>query len=189
MYIDVVSFDESGFDLGFVNYKVEILTELKQLKKIKNGTVVIFEGSTNEINRQAMETGRVDILLSPEKHCHKDFMHHRNSGLNQVLCNIANKKKTAIGISLNDLLYLENRGQRMGRIMQNVKLCKKYKVKLVFASFAKDKFGQRPVKDMLAIAKTLGMTDKQAKESLEALAQIINNKKVLFIAKGVKLVK
>ncbi len=189
MYVDAVMFDNEGFDLGFINYKVNILSDLKELKKAKNNVVIVFEGATNEINRQAMETGKVDILLSPEKHCKKDFMHHRNSGLNQVLCKLANKKNVAIGISFQDLLNEDNRGPRIGRIMQNIELCRKYKVKIVFGSFAQDQFTQRPVQDLIVLGKILGMSTKQAKESVSTLAQIINNKKVIFIAKGVKLVK
>jgi len=93
-------------------------------------------------------------------------MHQRDSGLNHVLCKLANKNKIAIGINFSDLLKEKHLSKRIGRIMQNIKLCRKFKVNLVLASFAKDKHEQRNPKDLEIFAQTIGMTPFQAKTSL-----------------------
>ena len=51
----------------------------------------------------------------------------------------------------------------MGRIMQNIRLCRKYNVSMVFASFAEAKWEMRSAKDLMSFAVLLGMTPKEAK--------------------------
>src|SRR3989344_2945509 len=90
-------------------------------------------GGDPKINRSAVENKSVDILINPERNSEEDFMHYRNSGLNQVLCKLAKKNDVAIGFNFNYVLNSEGilRSKILGRMMQNVKLCQKYKVKMV----------------------------------------------------------
>tara|TARA_Y100000310_G_C20651012_1_gene799439 strand:+ start:1417 stop:1908 length:492 start_codon:yes stop_codon:yes gene_type:complete len=124
----------------------------------KNKELVVVQGGDEKVNRLAVETRKVDVLLSPEKNSKKDFMFFRNSGLNQVLCKLANKNKIAIGFSFSDVLNSKGRGRSkiLARMAQNVKLCKKYKVKMMFSSFAKDKYELRSETILASFAKILG---------------------------------
>lgn len=140
---------------------------VKELRKqLSTKELHIIEPINDQIARTALESKQTDILLSPEKHVLKDFMHQRNSGLNHILCKLANKNNIAIGISFSDLLREKMLHKRLGRIMQNIKLCRKYKVKLVLASFAKNEYETRNPKDLITLAATLGMTASQIKEAL-----------------------
>ncbi len=102
---------------------------------------IIIQGGDEKINRLALENKKVDILLSPERGKRKDFLFFRNSGLNQVLCKLAQKNNIAIGFNFSDILNATDteRPKILARMAQNVKLCKKYKVKMIFSTFAKTK--------------------------------------------------
>ena len=160
--IDYVLFSGEKFDLGYKQVReVEIL---KYIKQIKNQEIIIIEGGRD--NRKICETKGVDILLNPEKECNMDFMHHRNSGLNQVLCKLMEENKITYGINLSLIINNKNLKAFIGRISQNIKLCRKYKIRMMLASFAKDKFEMRNPKDALALLKVIGMTQKEANNAL-----------------------
>jgi ribonuclease P/MRP protein subunit RPP1 len=161
--------EEFGRSLGFREVifidKKSIIRDIKKVKNLKSkreGEIIIVEGGTDEINKAAVENKRVDILLNPEPKT-KDSLHQRNSGLNQVLCKLAKKNNVAYGISFSRLL--EGDYKLIGKIMQNIRLCRKYKVKLVFGSFARDIYEMRNVKDLISLARVLGMSPLEAKNS------------------------
>ncbi len=122
----------------------------------------IVEGLTEEKNRKAVENKQVDILLAPERAGKKDRLTQRDSGLNHVLCALAKQNDVAIGFSFSDVLNTKYRAVLVGRMMQNVRLCRKYKVRMVLASFAKDPEDMRPANELLAFGQTIGMTPKEA---------------------------
>ena len=113
----------------------------------------IVTGGTDKKNRGLVENKTVDVLLSPEKGRTKDFMKFRNSGLNQVLCKLANKNKVAIGFNFDDVLNSKDyeRVSLLGKMIQNVKLCGRYNVKMII--FSKD----RNEKDLKCFGSILGM--------------------------------
>ena len=74
----------------------------------------------------------------------------------------------------------------MGRMMQNVKLCKKYKVNMVISSFATSKFELKSPSDLISFGIILGMTPKEAKESILNIDRIFEIKKDK-LSGGVKL--
>jgi len=142
--------------------KNELFRKAK-LEKEK-GRIIIFEGSSDEMNRNALENKNIDILLSPEKMVKKDSMHNRNSGLNHVLCNLATMNDISIGINFSELLNLEGaeKARRIGRILQNARLCRKFKTKLFIASFAKNPREMRDAYDLKSLLAVLGGTDIEA---------------------------
>lgn len=112
---------------------------------IKADSPIIIQGGDDKINRFVLENKKVDILLSPEKNNKKDSLFFRNSGLNQVLCKLAYKNNISIGFNFSDILNSdkEERAKILGRMFQNARLCKKYKVNMIFSTFAKDKYELR----------------------------------------------
>ena len=105
----------------------------------------IVQGGDDKVNRKAVEDKKVDILLSPEKNNKKDLMFSRRSGLNQVLCKLAAKNGVAIGFDFSYLLNSSGRERSriLGRMRQNVRLCRKYKIKMIFSCFARNKYELR----------------------------------------------
>lgn len=133
---------------------------IKQINKAKG--LIIVEGCNDKINRAALENKKVDVLLGLEKGRKRDFTHYRNSGLNQVLCKLAKKNNIAIGFDFNDVLNSKERAKVMGRMMQNVRLCRKYKVKMLIFDFT----GERSKQELRSFGLVLGMSPLEAKKGV-----------------------
>ncbi|MAF50700.1 MAG: hypothetical protein CMH64_01285 [Nanoarchaeota archaeon] len=118
----------------------------------------VVEGKNEKINRKAVEDKNNNLLYGLEKFGIKDKIHYRDSGLNQVLCKLAKKNNVKIGFSFSDVLNSnEEKSVILGRMVQNVKLCNKYKVDMIIGSFAKSKYEMKSGKDLVAFGKLIGM--------------------------------
>ncbi len=152
--------------LGMYSQKVDILdvplAKLRDEVKKSKGKVVVLGGNDKQ-NRLALEIKKVDVLLSPEANNKEDNVHYRKSGLNQVLCKLAKQNDIAVGFDFARLLRSQGkeRGKILGKMFFNYKICKKYKVKMVFSSFAKDKFELRNGDSMRVFERIL---EKYAKD-------------------------
>lgn len=104
-----------------------------------------------------------DLELQP-----KDFMHHRGSGFNHVMARFAAEKGVHVGFSFRSILCSPPvlRAQLIGRLKQNIHLCRKAKVKTVIASFATSPFEMRSPHDLANFFAVLGMHPKEASDSL-----------------------
>jgi RNase P/RNase MRP subunit p30 len=98
----------------------------------------------------------------------KDTMHQRYSGLNNVLCELAFRNKVKIAFSFSSILNTSGaqRATLFGRMMQNISLCRKYKVKTLVGSFARSTFEMRSAKDLQSLFIVLGMHPKEAKDAM-----------------------
>ena len=114
--------------------KINIISSTN--KQVKQGYFNIITGGKYELNKRILETKYVSLLLDPEP-SEKDFMSYKNSGLNQVLAKLAKKRNVGIGFSLsrfNNLNKLD-KANLLGKILQNIMLCNKYKVKYYIVRF------------------------------------------------------
>lgn len=107
--------------------------------KAANYFEIFVLGTNDKINRAALEHKKVRALVSPEYERKFDYAHYRNSGLNQVLCKIARDNNKEIIENFSEFLEKDkkNKAILLGRILQNAKLCKKYKVSFVITQFVK----------------------------------------------------
>tara|TARA_Y100000310_G_C20374714_1_gene665170 strand:+ start:254 stop:775 length:522 start_codon:yes stop_codon:yes gene_type:complete len=130
--------------------------------------VEIKEGGSDEQNRKFVSDKRNDILMNPELKCVGDKVHYRRSGLNQVLAKLAVKNDVAIGFGFGFVLDAVGweRGRILGRMKQNVRICRKAGVKMVVCSYAGGVKGMRGAKDLVAFARVLGMDGDEAKKAL-----------------------
>jgi RNase P/RNase MRP subunit p30 len=150
--IDIINFKGEKFELGFS--KIIYISEFK-----------VKKGSSEEKNRNLLNDRRLDILVLDHS-IGKDKIHYRSSGLNQVSCKIAKENDVCIGFSFNEVLNSENKSLILGRMKQNVRLCRKFKVRMVLGSFAKNKFEMRNVKDLVSFGRVIGMTGGEVKKAL-----------------------
>lgn len=131
----------------------------KQIQKSQNEKPIIVRSQTLEFNRAILEYGKFDILLSPEKHSEKpkDKPKTLDSGLNHVLAKIAAKNHVAIGLDIAEISQLEKKekAQRLARIKQNIKTCRKAKCTLAIINY-KDKI------DAFNLILSLGASTQQA---------------------------
>lgn len=151
--IDIVDFNFKGDKLGF-----------SRVYNFKDFKIVV--GGDDKKNRKAVEDKNVDILMGPEKIRNRDFMHYRDSGLNQVLCRLARENKIRIGFNFNDVLKSEDRKNILGRMIQNVRLCRKFRVKMVLISGAKNELEMRASRDLISFGICIGMSPGEAKQAL-----------------------
>lgn len=120
-----------------------VLKEVKEGKK-KN-LLVIVKVESEEILRFVLEKTEADIIFGQESINPKDSMHFRRGGLDQITCRIAAERDKTIGFSFKEILEAEGneRSKLIGRIMFNVKLCKKYGVKILLGNFSENKWELR----------------------------------------------
>lgn len=120
----------------------------------KQGKEVIFTSSNDDLNRKVLEKEPIDVLLLMVSG-RKDRMKQRESGFNQVLAKTAKKKNIIIGINLDEILNAEKKekAEILARIRQNLKLCSKNKLKMVFIS----KNSKKENHDIKALGIILGM--------------------------------
>lgn len=158
-------------DVTLMNEDMEILKFARELgyskiyfkEEIRNFNMVFIENY--EKKRKAVENSNIKILLNPHLVSKKDSLHFRNSGLDQVLCKSMNKNEISLGISLDKIRNFID----IGRVKQNIKLCRKYKVKILFFSYAENKYQLRNVKDLISFLEILGMTPGEAKVALSEI--------------------
>lgn len=112
----------------------------KFIDKAKNYfTHVLVLGVSDEVNRAALEHKKVFALVAPEYQRTYDFLYQRNSGLNHVLCKIAKKNNKPIVFRFSDVQGREEqKALVLGRMAQNLRLCKKYSIDYIFANFSSD---------------------------------------------------
>lgn len=143
------------------------LTDFKQLQKAKQAAdIILIESSEND--RKLLENTDKLTIFNLEQTRKKDFMHQRASGLNHVMAKLAYRNDISIAFNFNSILNSEKkqRAELIGRISQNIKLCRKYKTKTIIASFAKTPYEMRSPYDLISFFSNIGMHPKEAKDSL-----------------------
>ena len=148
----------------FYNKKTKIptenalLVEPKDVRKVHDSKALAICTAS----REALERG-ADIVYGFELQEVRDPTHFRASGLNQVLCKIATNKKVKIGFSFASILGTmgQKRSILLGRIMQNIIFCRKFKTPMRIASFATEPYQMRAEAEMAAFFRQLGMQDVQ----------------------------
>ena len=118
-------------------------------------------------SREALERG-ADIVFGFETTYGKDKTHYRESGLNQVLCRIATDQGTRIGFCAEAILEASGQARTtlLGRLMQNIFLCRKFKTPVCIASFATKPENMRAPAELVPLFKDLGMDIGTAKSAL-----------------------
>ena len=129
---------------------------LEVLRRMMDKSVSIFKkiivlGTTNEINRVALENKKVFALLDPGYERKKDFLDSRDSGLNQVLCKIAKENEKKILISFDSL----RNEISLGRTIQNFRLCKKFENKIQIVNFCSSLDEMKSVFELKEIERVL----------------------------------
>ena len=118
------------------------------VNNIKRSNKKIFVRASNA--RVAIERIKPYAVFGLESFGGKDFMNQRASGLNHVLCKLAKQAGVKIAFSFSDVLKSSGvkRAKLLGRMKQNLKLCKKYGVDVIFGSFASSPYEMRNSKDI-----------------------------------------
>jgi len=166
----------------------------KNARKSLNYADIIFACGDFNINRE-FQIPEIDVLSYPERGIQRDFNDQKNSGIDHIISKLLAGHKAAYEINFSGILdsYGIVRAQIMGRIIQNIKLSRKYNFLTILASGAGDMYGMRAPLDFIAVAKALGMTGTEAKNSVtrnpeKILVKSINRKNPDVIMEGLEVV-
>jgi len=130
-----------------IHLTLGILAQKKDIQKAKKSCSFVMTESSED-DQIVLETLSPNLIFNLEAQPNKDRFNFRSSGLNHILCAIAKEKSITIGFSFSEILNSKNRSLLFGRLSQNLRLCKKYKVRINFASFAKQPYELRSDKDL-----------------------------------------
>ncbi len=133
-----------------------MITTEKDFNKLKNiikkeKEIKIFYSEDDELNRKVIEKLPIKVLsISLENR--KDFLKQKNSGLNQVLAKIMKKKEIRLGIFIDELVESREKEKILGRLKQNIFLCKKENLNFSFIE-QKNKKSIQELKALLSVLK------------------------------------
>ena len=174
----------------YLGFEARTIKELRFLaKRRKNFDILLARGGDLRLNRAAVETAEVDILTHPE--------YERNdSGLNHVLVKLAAKNNVAIEVNFREILTStkKTRSKVLSNIQSNIKLAKKYRAPIILCSGSISHWELRDPQVLISMATQLGLTLKEAKESITKIpSKIIKLSKKRrcgnWILPGVKIVR
>jgi len=106
--------------------------EIEATSKLKKP--IIVQGKDADFNRKILEIKKVDYLILSHKQ-KKDRLKQRDSGLNQILCKIAKENDIIFILDFKEFADekdLKERAIILSRLIQNIKLLKKYKNPVAF---------------------------------------------------------
>ncbi|MBI2664677.1 hypothetical protein HYX10_05055 [Candidatus Woesearchaeota archaeon] len=133
--------------------------------------IVITEAA--EGARDIIAKYKPNIVYNLELGVRKDFAKTRNSGLDKGTCQFARDNDVVVAFSFSAMLNAKNLPLLLGRVRQNIKLTKKYKVKTAIASLTSEPYEMRSPHDLKSLLLALGMYTANAKESVEAISAIM----------------
>ena len=153
-------FEALGRKLGFET----VFVAGKNLRKEQ----IMNCANAPEKTRHAIEKSPVKIFYNLEVHHDRAGLHQRKSGFNHVLAALAHEKEKIIAFNFNTILRTTGtqRSVLLGRMRQNVMLCRKYKAQMRVISGATGLYEMRSAHDLIAFGELLGMTPGEAKQAM-----------------------
>ena len=134
-----------------------------------NGKIIGILGGDDAFNRRALETLKINYLISPERGDKKDTLKQRDSGLNHVLVKEAVKKNISIVVNLDEISKLKGKTKalRLEKIIQNIKICRKVNCKIKIANLSATSKNIVEEKARISFGTSLGMSSIQSSESVK----------------------
>ena len=129
--------------------------------------VVLVQSSDKDLSM--IEQFAPSILFNLEASFRTDALHQRASGLNHILARACAKNNVTIAFSFRSLFKAvpERRAVLIGRMMQNIRLCRKFKVVMKIASFAQTPDEMHNPADLASLFVVLGMHPDEVQKALE----------------------
>ena len=151
----------------------------EEIRKYRDSNhILIVNGGEEDINRAAVETEGLDILLHPLE-------------FNNVLAKAASDNSVSIGFNLGLLIRLrgEARVRELKTMRINLKHARKYKLHIILTSDAHNIYDLRAPREMVAISSLFGMTEKEAVDAMSvAPINILRRKSPDYIQEGIEII-
>jgi len=157
----------------------------KKAKKLRRRVELIFvQGGVPDINRAALETPEVDVLLKPWS--------KEGCGINQVLAKIGRKNNVAISFGMKELVYSykKTRANILSNIEEAARFVKKFKCPFILSSDAASAWDLRSASELMSLGRVLGFGDPEIKKSLSSYIVKENRKRLYgkWIMPGVEII-
>jgi ribonuclease P/MRP protein subunit RPP1 len=138
----------------------------------KSADIIMVSGGTDELNRAAVETPEVDILMNHEV--------QGRAGINHILAKLAKENNVHIAFDYNQLVtsYRLGRVQGFSSLVATAKAVRKYGSPFVITSGAMDPWGMRSGSELMALGRQLGFTEGHTAKGL-SYAMVKENRKRL----------
>ena len=151
---------DTGMDAGFgVEINARNPVEVRKIARIirKDAEIVAVRGGNPEVERAALETPEVDILV-----------HNAYTRLNHVLAKLAARNGVAVGFVFSSVLlsYKRTRISVFSNMISNARLLRKYRSPVVLSSGSLSPWDLRSPSDLLAFGKLLGFQEDQARNAM-----------------------
>ncbi len=119
--------------------------------------IIVVRGLDEAVNRAAVETAAVDILLPAEE-----------AKIDYVMAKLAKKNGVAIGFEFRQLLQSsgEDRSRLLSKLLETAKLVKKFGAPFVLTSGAMSEWDMRAPSELAAFGRNLGFDTPRIMESL-----------------------
>lgn len=150
----------------------------EEIKKLRNSNLIsIVRGGEEEINRAAVESAGLDILLQPLE-------------FNNVLAKAASDNSIAIGFNLGSLIKLKGdaRIREMNYMRTNIKHARKYNLEMILTSDPDSVYDLRSPREMAALSSLFGMTQSEAVDAMSSNPiGILRRKSSNYIQEGIEI--
>ena len=151
-----------------IEIKEDNVAKLKKniVKLREKSDIIIVGGGSEEINRTALEDGKVDILSHSTS---------RGFPLNHILAKAAADNGVALDFD-PDTIIMQKGGNRIKILTaqrKNVQLARKYDFSMIITSNAKSHYDLRKPREMVALGMIIGMTQNEALQALSLVPQAI----------------
>jgi ribonuclease P/MRP protein subunit RPP1 len=151
----------------------------EEIKKHRDSNLILLvRGGEEDINRAAVESEGLDILLQP-------------SEFNNVLAKAASDNSIAIGFNLG--LLIRHKGDARVRELKNMRIIlkhsRKYKLKMILTSDSSSVYDLRSPREMVSLSSLFGMTPCEAIDAMSETPQsILRRKSPNYIKEGIEFI-
>src|SRR3989338_1306129 len=149
-----------------LNIGTGFIVNEKNIREVSRHSNLLVVKSSDK-DREYINGKRAKLIYGFEENSKRDFMSQKASGLNHILCELVRKNNIIIGFSYSQLFNKDGQISSLliGRMIQNIRLCRKYKVKTVIGCFSEEPYDMRSAYDISSLFTLLGMESKAIKES------------------------
>ncbi|MCX6815144.1 MAG: hypothetical protein NTY20_05855 [Candidatus Aenigmarchaeota archaeon] len=157
---------------------IELQTRANDIPRIaksirRQSELILVRGGTEELNRAALETPEVDMLVSPN-------LQNGQCGINHILARLGAKNNVAIAFDFLEIMqsYKKTRSQLLSCWMETARFVRKYKCPFVLSSGALNEWDMRAPSELIAFGKFLGFDEKRCKRALDGGILCENRKRL-----------
>lgn len=133
-----------------IKIKTAVLVTPKEALHAQKKYPLLVIKADQETDLWVIEHIKNVILYGFELQDRKDFMHHRNSGMNHIVAKQMKEKNIVYGFPLSIFLHasLDEQATLLGRLQQNIAVLQKYKVEILIGAFSSEPMDMRNGKDV-----------------------------------------